>query len=95
MSEGSTEIYCDGRCDEMGCRGHYILDFKDCAERAADPAELLAALFAEVERLRDAVLDERKRAADIVRHYPARIGLSKEDRDAEMADAILAGEAKP
>lgn len=48
-----TNIHCDGRCDDRGCRGHDVLGFRDDPSGAADRDELLAALFSEVERLRD------------------------------------------
>lgn len=44
-------MYCDGRCDEMGCRGHDLLDFERYPH-CADQDELLKALFSEVKRLR-------------------------------------------
>lgn len=45
-------VRCDGRCDEMGCRGHGVLSFKDCPERVEDRDDFLAALF---ESLEDAI----------------------------------------
>lgn len=41
----TKQYFCDGRCDEMGCRGHDLESFRDCPERALDEEEVRAALI--------------------------------------------------
>lgn len=50
----SDEIYCDGRCDPMGCRGHDIEEFRTNPDRVDDPVGLAVALFDLLDAERDA-----------------------------------------
>lgn len=46
----AAEVYCDGRCDEMGCRGHAVDEFR-AQRQGIDADYLLESLFRERDRL--------------------------------------------
>ena len=51
-------VFCDGRCDALGCRGHDVMEFREDPTRSDHAPDLIEALYARIDVLeKQAALD--------------------------------------